>query len=74
MNEQFMKYLIENKQNNATDVFKIDDKIDFYPKMIESLYKFLLQNTKCKEVQFTSNVIFKGDIDDCFKVIEFGKE
>jgi len=42
MNEQFMKYLNENKQNNTTDVFRIDDEIEFYPKMIESLYKFLL--------------------------------
>jgi len=42
MNEQFMKYLNENKQKNTTNVYKIDNKIEFYPKMIESLYKFLL--------------------------------
>jgi len=27
---------------NATDTFCINDKIDFYPNMIKSLYKFLL--------------------------------
>jgi len=45
-----MKYLNENKQKNTTNVFRIYDKIEFYPKMIESLYKFLLQNAKYKEV------------------------
>ena len=74
MNEQFMKYLNENKQKNTTNVYKIDNKIEFYPKMIESLYKFLIQNAKYKEVQFTNEVMFKGNMDDCFKAIEFAKK
>jgi len=43
-----MKYLNENKQHNTGNVFKIDHGIEFYPKMIESLYKFLLKNAKYK--------------------------
>ena len=41
MVSQFSKYLNENKINNANDTFRINDKIEFYPNMIKSLYKFL---------------------------------
>jgi len=68
-----MKYLNENKRKNITDVYRIDDDIEFYPKMIESLYMFLLQNAKYKQVQFADSVIFKGNVSDCFKAIEFAK-
>jgi len=42
--------------------------------MIESFYKFLLQNAKYKEVQFINEVMFKGNMNDCFKAIEFVKK
>ena len=39
---------IEDMENTEDTeiVLRIYDRIDFYPKMIESLYMFLLRNTK----------------------------
>lgn len=55
-------------------MFKIDNEIEFYPKMIESLYIFLLQNDKYKKVEIGNSVIFKGDICDCFEAIRFARK
>ena len=74
MNVQFDKYLKENKVKYAGETFTINDQIEFYPKMIESLYKFLLNNPKYKTVEFGENVVFKGRMKDYGKCIEFAKQ
>lgn len=74
MNVQFDKYLKENKIKQTSETFKINEKIEFYPKMIESLYKFLLNNKKYKKVEFGENVVFKGNMKDYGKCIEFAKQ
>ena len=78
MSSQFEKYLRQEKRNNMEDRFLIDGRIELYPKMIESLYQFLLQNDNYKEVEFGSDVMFKGNIEDYskdyLKVIEFIKK
>jgi len=60
------------------EVFRIDGRIEIYPKMIKSLYQFLLQNDNYKEVEFGSDVVFKGDVndysEDYLKLIKFIKE
>ena len=74
MKIQFDKYLIENKVKNPSNIFTIDQKIHFYPKMIESLYEFLLENDKYKEIKFGDQIIFKGNINDYLKYIDFAKK
>ena len=44
-------------------VLRIDDKIEFHPKMIEALYDFLLKNARYNKIIFANNVTFKGDIE-----------
>jgi len=65
--------LKEKKAYNTGDVVEIKDKIELHPKMIESLYEFLLENNKYKKIRFGNEVVFKGEINDYFKVIEFTK-
>lgn len=74
MKIQFDQYLKEKKAYNTGDVVEIKDKIELHPKMIESLYEFLLENNKYKKIRFGNEVVFKGEINDYFKVIEFTKQ
>jgi len=43
---QFNNYLNNKRLDNTKEIFKIDDEIEFYPKMIESIYRFLIENNK----------------------------
>ena len=57
---QFDKYLKEQKSNNIGERFdmvadcqvKDSGRIEFYPKMIESVYQFLVANSRYKEIMF----------------------
>ena len=74
MKIQFDKYLIENKVKNPSNILTIDQKIHFYPEMIESLYEFLLENNKYKEIKFGDQIIFKGNINDYLKQIDIANK
>ena len=74
MKLHFDRYLKENKLNNVGKSYLINDEIEIWPKMIESLYEFLLRNNRYKEVVFGEKVVFKGDIKDYFKCIEFAEK
>jgi len=41
--------------------------------MIESIYQFLLENDKYEKIEFGDQIVFKGNIDDYFRCIEFAK-
>jgi len=42
--EHFDKYLVDIKKLNIGNVLVIDGEIEIWPKMIESLYQFMLEN------------------------------
>jgi len=44
----FDRYLKRNKLKNRDDVFEINDEIEVWPKMVESIYRFILKNNKYK--------------------------
>ena len=74
MGKQFGKYLEARKLKDTGDTIRVNDEIELWPRMIESLYMFLLSNEQYKNVQFGNDVIIKGNVNDYFRLIEFGKK
>lgn len=67
---EFEKYLEEAKFNSCDrTVVRIYDEIEFYPRMIESLYQFLLENREYGELVFGNRVKFKGSVEQYYEMI-----
>jgi len=66
--------LEEKKLVDIGDTIIIDDEMELWPKMIEALYEFLLSNSKYATVVFGDKVRVKGEVDNYFKLIDFGKD
>ena len=73
MNILFAKYLKGLKEKQTGKVLSLNNEIEFWPKMIESLYLFLLENEKYGEIIFAKKVIFRGDAEMYLKAIEFSE-
>ena len=74
LKQYFRKYLEEKKLVDIGDTIIIDDEMELWPKMIEALYEFLLSNSKYVTVVFGDKVRVKGEVDNYFKLIDFGKD
>lgn len=56
----------DGQENEST--IRIDNKIEFKPKMMEALYQFMIENQRYNRIVFGSHVQFKGSANQYFKV------
>ena len=72
--EHFDKYLVDIKKLNIGNVLVIDGEIEIWPKMIESLYQFMLENDSYEQIVFGKRLAFKGYFDQYLKQIEVASQ
>ena len=70
MVKSFDAYLKELKDRQVGINLNLQSEIDFYPKMIEPLYRFIQENNdQYERIVFGEDIRFKGNFESYFKAI-----